>query len=64
MRKRVRQHFCVNRREFFKGSFDDLAAVAEAVPTPLLCKDFMIHKVQIRFAKASGASIILLIVAA
>lgn len=51
-------------KEFFQGSFDDLAAVAEAVPTPLLCKDFMIDRVQIRFAKASGASIILLIVAA
>ncbi|MEG0259366.1 MAG: indole-3-glycerol phosphate synthase TrpC [Lysinibacillus sp.] len=50
--------------EFFKGSFSDLAAVAQAVPTPLLCKDFMIDRVQIRFAKASGASIILLIVAA
>ncbi len=51
-------------KKFFKGSFDDLAAVAKAVQTPLLCKDFMIDRVQIRFAKASGASIILLIVAA
>ncbi|KOS67885.1 indole-3-glycerol phosphate synthase [Lysinibacillus contaminans] len=51
-------------KEFFKGSFDDLTAVANAVPTPLLCKDFMIDRVQIRFAKASGASIVLLIVAA
>lgn len=51
-------------KEFFKGSFADLAAVAEAVQTPLLCKDFMIDRVQIRFAKASGASIVLLIVAA
>ncbi|MFE3575069.1 indole-3-glycerol phosphate synthase TrpC [Lysinibacillus sp. NPDC059133] len=51
-------------KRFFKGSFDDLAAVANAVQTPLLCKDFMIDRVQIRFAKASGASIILLIVAA
>jgi len=51
-------------KQFFKGSFDDLAAVANAVQTPLLCKDFMINRVQIRFAKASGASIVLLIVAA
>ena len=51
-------------KEFFKGSFEDLAAVARAVDTPLLCKDFMIDRVQIRFAKAAGASIILLIVAA
>lgn len=49
---------------FFKGSFDDLKAVANAVSTPLLCKDFMIHKVQIDQAKSAGASVILLIVAA
>ena len=49
---------------FFKGSFEDLAAVADAVSTPLLCKDFMIHKVQIDRAKGAGASVILLIVAA
>ncbi|MEK5332072.1 indole-3-glycerol phosphate synthase TrpC [Lysinibacillus sp. FSL W8-0992] len=51
-------------KAFFQGSFEDLAAVAKAVQTPLLCKDFMIDRVQIRFAKAAGASIILLIVAA
>lgn len=51
-------------KTFFQGSFDDLAAVANAVQTPLLCKDFMIDRVQIRYAKAAGASIILLIVAA
>ncbi|MBK3493686.1 indole-3-glycerol phosphate synthase TrpC [Viridibacillus sp. YIM B01967] len=49
---------------FFKGTFADLKAVAEAVQIPLLCKDFMIHEVQIDQAKASGASVILLIVAA
>ena len=49
---------------FFKGSFDDLEAVADAVSTPLLCKDFMIHNVQIDRAKSAGASVILLIVAA
>lgn len=51
-------------RQFFQGSFDDLAAVAEAVPIPLLCKDFMIDKVQIDKAKNAGASVILLIAAA
>ncbi|PIC64197.1 indole-3-glycerol-phosphate synthase [Sporosarcina sp. P13] len=50
--------------EFFKGSFEDLAAVAEAVPIALLCKDFMIHEIQIDQAKSAGASVILLIVAA
>lgn len=49
---------------FFNGSMDDLRAVHEAVDLPLLCKDFMIDPVQIDQAKASGASIILLIVAA
>lgn len=49
---------------YFKGSFDDLAAVAEAVDIPLLCKDFIIHEVQIDRAKLAGASVILLIVAA
>ena len=49
---------------FFKGSFADLEAVAKAVSTPILCKDFMIHKVQIDKAKNAGASVILLIVSA
>ncbi|MET3657611.1 indole-3-glycerol phosphate synthase TrpC [Sporosarcina sp. FSL K6-1540] len=49
---------------FFKGSFEDLAAVADNVPIPLLCKDFIIHPVQIDRAKRAGASVILLIVAA
>ena len=49
---------------FFKGSFADLAAVAEVVEIPLLCKDFIIHEVQIDRAREAGASVILLIVAA
>lgn len=49
---------------FFKGSFDDLAAVANHVEIPILCKDFIIHKVQIDRAKHAGASVILLIIAA
>ncbi|HLR67396.1 MAG TPA: indole-3-glycerol phosphate synthase TrpC [Virgibacillus sp.] len=51
-------------KTFFNGSMDDLRAVREAVSLPLLCKDFIIDKVQIEQAKAAGASIILLIVAA
>lgn len=50
--------------KFFKGSFADLNAVAQHVTIPVLCKDFIIHKVQIDYAKAAGASVILLIVAA
>lgn len=49
---------------FFKGSIDDLRAVAQVVDVPLLCKDFIIDKKQIIRAKNAGASIILLIVAA
>lgn len=49
---------------FFNGSMDDLRAVREAVHLPILCKDFMIDSIQIDYAKAAGANIILLIVAA
>lgn len=51
-------------RQFFKGSFADLKAVAEAVQTPLLCKDFMVDEKQIDQAQLAGASVVLLIVAA
>jgi len=49
---------------FFKGSFSDLKIVRDSVDLPLLCKDFMIDKVQIDIAKEHGANIILLIAAA
>src|SRR5690625_4643891 len=49
---------------YFKGSFADLKNVSHAVKIPVLCKDFIIDKIQIDFAKAAGAQIILLIVAA
>lgn len=51
-------------KSFFNGSMEDLQAVREAVNLPILCKDFIIDPVQIDQAKAAGASIILLIVAA
>ncbi|MFD1706197.1 indole-3-glycerol phosphate synthase TrpC [Siminovitchia sediminis] len=52
-------------RQFFNGSMADLSAVAAALPEiPLLCKDFMIDRVQIDTAVDHGASIILLIAAA
>lgn len=54
----------LTEQAFFKGSFADLNAVAQAVDIPVLCKDFMIDSVQIDYAKAAGASVILLIVAA
>lgn len=49
---------------FFKGSMDDLQAVADRVNIPVLCKDFIIHRVQIDRALQAGASVILLIVSA
>lgn len=51
-------------QKFFKGSFEDLRKVAEAVKIPVLCKDFIVHQIQIDYARAAGASVILLIVAA
>lgn len=51
-------------KPFFNGSMDDLRAVRDAVDIPILCKDFMIDKLQIDEAQAAGANIILLIVAA
>lgn len=50
--------------KYFKGSYTDLNAVANAVAIPVLCKDFIIEEIQIDYAKAAGASVILLIVAA
>jgi indole-3-glycerol phosphate synthase len=49
---------------FFKGSIDDLHAISQVVAVPILCKDFIISKKQLIRARNSGASIVLLIVAA
>lgn len=54
----------LTEQAYFKGSFSDLNAVANAVNIPVLCKDFIIDTVQIDYAKCAGASVILLIVAA
>lgn len=48
----------------FNGSLDDLDAVRSAVSVPLLRKDFVISPYQIHEARAHGADMILLIVAA
>ena len=48
----------------FGGSLEDLAAVRDAVTVPLLRKDFIAEEYQIFEARAYGADIVLLIVAA
>jgi len=48
----------------FGGSLDDLRTVRAAVPTPLLRKDFMVTGYQLLEARAAGADLVLLIVAA
>lgn len=49
---------------FFKGSFADLQAVRAVVDVPILCKDFIIDRIQIDTAYKAGADIVLLIAAA
>ena len=49
-------------RDYFGGGLADLQDVRDAVPLPVLRKDFMLHPVQIYEARAAGADGILLIV--
>jgi indole-3-glycerol phosphate synthase len=50
--------------EFYHGSLDDLRAIRAAVPTPVLRKDFILNRYGLLEARAAGADLVLLIVAA
>ena len=54
----------LTERRRFNGSLDDLDAVRKAVRIPVLRKDFMVEDYQLFEARAHGADLILLIVAA
>ncbi len=54
----------LTERRRFGGSLEDLAAVRAAVDIPVLRKDFMVSPYQLWEARAYGADVILLIVAA
>jgi indole-3-glycerol phosphate synthase len=54
----------LTERRRFGGSLEDLAAVRAAVDIPVLRKDFMVSSYQLWEARAHGADVVLLIVAA
>jgi indole-3-glycerol phosphate synthase/phosphoribosylanthranilate isomerase/anthranilate synthase/indole-3-glycerol phosphate synthase/phosphoribosylanthranilate isomerase len=54
----------LTEENYFRGSLDDLRAVREASPLPILRKDFILDEYQIYESAEAGADALLLIVAA
>ena len=54
----------LTERRRFGGSHADLDAVRAVVDVPVLCKDFVVTSYQVHEARAHGADVVLLIVAA
>lgn len=54
----------LTERRRFGGSLEDLIAVRKGIDMPILRKDFMVDEYQFLEARAAGADVILLIVAA
>jgi len=54
----------LTERRCFGGSLDDLSSVRSAVDVPVLRKDFVVSSYQVWEARAHGADLVLLIVAA
>lgn len=54
----------LTERRRFGGSLEDLAAVRSEISIPILRKDFMVDEYQFLEARAAGADVVLLIVAA
>lgn len=49
-------------QEYFGGSLEDLRRIREALPIPLLRKDFLVDRLQLLEARGAGADAVLLIV--
>ncbi len=52
---------CLTDEKYFQGSLDYIARIKEAVPLPVLRKDFIIDVYQVYESRAAGADAILLI---
>ena len=52
---------CLTDAKYFQGSLDFIARIKEAVPLPVLRKDFIISPYQVYEARAAGADAVLLI---